>query len=150
MAQLPGVFNDTKADEGFTTIPEGWYVAKITKTEIKPTRDNSGLRLLITFKVDEGEYKGRALFLGLNVKNKSETAMAISKRQFNEICDAVGIDEEERVDPSFDTVQMHGIPLKVKVKLVEATAQWPAKNEPVAFASMDSDVGEEDSGDMPF
>jgi len=149
MAQLPGVFNDTKASEGFSVLDAGWYLAQIIKSEIKPTADKQGLRLNFQFKVVEGDSDGRIFFLGLNIKNKSEQAMAISKRQFDDICEAVAIDEDERSDPGFDTSSMHGIPLKVKLKVVDATSQWPAKNEPIAFASEDEDISE-DGDSNPF
>lgn len=149
MAQLPGVFNSTKASEGFKVLDAGWYLAKIVKSEIKPTSDKQGLRLNFQFKVLEGESDGRIFFLGLNIKNKSEQAMAISKRQFDDICEAIDIDEDERSDPGFDTSSMHGIPLKVKLKVVEATSQWPAKNEPIAFMGEGEDTGE-DGEDSPF
>jgi len=150
MAQLPSVFNDTKASEGFTILPEGWYMAQIIKSAIKPTSDKAGLRLNFSFKITEGDSKDRMFFAGLNIKNNSEQAMSISKRQFDDMCDAIGIDEDERSDPEFDTSEMHGRPMKVKLKIVEGTAQWPAKNEPIAWVSEDEEVDEDESDADPF
>ena len=150
MPTIPSVFTGTKASEGFTVLSAGWYLAQITKSEVKPTSDKTGQRLNFTFKIIEGDNKGRIFWAGLNIINKSEQAMAISKRQFDDMCEAIDIDEDERSDPAFDTSVMHGRPMKVKLKVVEATSQWPAKNEPTNWVSEDADVEVEGEEDSPF
>lgn len=123
MAQLPSSFDSNKHDDmGYDPIPNGEYVAAITKSELKLTNDKQGQRLVLYFKVQEGKYKGRTLFTGLNIVNKSAQAVEIAQKELATICRACG-----RVKIN-DSDELHGIPMKVSVGTEPATAQYAAKN----------------------
>ena len=125
MALLPEVFVPEEAEDSpFAPIPANWYLAEITKSELKDTSDKTGKYLALTFKVIEGEHSGRFVFTNLNLVNKSDVAVRIARSDLKAICAAVGHDDELE-----DSSDLHGIPMEIKVSVKEETAQWPAKNE---------------------
>jgi hypothetical protein len=125
MALLPNVFVPDEADENpFAPIPAAWYLAEITKSELKTTNDKTGKYIALSMKVTDGEYSGRMLYANLNIVNKSETAVKIAQSDLKNICTAVGFEGELE-----DTEDLHGIVMAVKVTEKPETSQWPAKNE---------------------
>lgn len=125
MALLPDVFVPEEAEDSpFAPIAAGWYLAEITKSELKDTADKTGKYLALTFKVIEGEAQGRFVFTNLNLVNKSDVAVRIARSDLKAICTAAGHEGELE-----DSADLHGIPMEIKVSIKPETAQWPAKNE---------------------
>lgn len=104
-------------------IPAGWYNAQIVGSEMKPTKDQTGQYLELTLQILDGEHAGRKLFDRLNLVNSNPTAVEIAYKTLKAIYNAVGV---ARVN---DSAEMHGRPLKVKVKLRPATGEYSATNE---------------------
>ena len=143
MALLPGVFVPEEAEDNpFAPIPAAWYLAEITKSEMKNTNDKTGKYLAITYKVIEGEHEGRLVYTNLNLVNKSETAVKIARSDLKAICAACGHDGELE-----DSEDLHGIPHAIKVSIKPETSQWPAKNEIKGFKSED-DFNEDDDSPL--
>lgn len=131
MALLPGVFVPEEAEENpFAPIPAAWYLAEITKSEMKATNDKTGKYLALTYRVVEGDHEGRLIFTNLNLVNKSEVAVKIARSDLKGICAAC--DHEGELEDSED---LHNIPHAIKVSVKPETSQWPAKNEIKAFKS---------------
>ena len=131
MALLPDVFTPENEDSNpFAPIPADWYLAEIIKSEIKTTNDKSGKYIALTFKISEGEHEGRMLYSNLNIVNKSDVAVKIARADLKAICDSVGFTGELE-----DTIDLHNIPLMIKVTIKPETSQWPAKNEVKAYRS---------------
>lgn len=125
MALLPGIFTPDDAQENpFAPIADDWYTAEITKSELKTTNDKQGKYLSLMFKVVEGEQAGRFIFHNLNLVNKSDVAVKIAQSDLKKICMAVGHDGDLE-----DSIDLHGIPLDIKVVIKPANANWPEKNE---------------------
>lgn len=108
-------------------VPAGWYNVVIDKSEMKPTKDGTGMRLELQFKIIDGQYANRKIFEGLNLRNANAVAQEIAYKQLSAIAHAVKVLLVE------DSSQLHNIPLKVKVNLKAATAQYEAKNEIRAY-----------------
>ena len=110
MANLNG-FNANEVDPsvGFDPVPAGQYLAIITESEMKPTKAGTGQYLQLTFQIIEGEYKGRLLWARLNLDNPSAMAVKIARAELSAICRAVNV-----MAPK-DSVEMHNIPLVIKV-----------------------------------
>lgn len=139
MAILPGVFvPDDAEDDPFAPIPAAWYQAQIIKSEMKETNAKDGKYLSLTFKIIEGEYTGRFLFINLNLVNKSDVAVRIARSDLKAICKAVELEGDLE-----DSTDLHDIPMDVKVIIKEASANWPAKNELKGFMR-EGDGGLED------
>ena len=144
MALLPGVFVPEEADENpFAPIPEDWYEAEIIKSELKDTRDKKGKFLSLNFKVTDGDFDGRFVFTNLNLVNDSDTAVRIARADLKKICMAVGHEGELE-----DSLDLHNIPMMIKVSVTPETPQWPSKNEIKDFKSIATYEAMEESEDF--
>jgi hypothetical protein len=112
MADLNG-FNANEVDPaaGFEAIPAGKYLAMITESEMKPTKNGQGSYLQLTFTVLEGQYKNRVLWDRLNLVNPNDTAVKIARGELSAVCRAVGV-----MTPK-DSCELHNIPLVITVKV---------------------------------
>lgn len=145
MAQLPDVFNakDSEKMGGFEPIPAAWYLAEVTKSEMKPTNAKTGHYLTCQLKVLEGEYKGRYLFNLMNLDNPNETAVEIAQKELASMCEACGLDEIE------DSTELHGIPMAVRVVIKAGSGGYPPKNEIRAYKA-EADMPEAEEDESPF
>jgi hypothetical protein len=142
MAQLPNVFNAVEASKGFEPIPEGWYEAEITKSEMKPSK-TGGAFLALTFKVVDGPFNGRMVFTNLNLKHKDASVVTRAQNDLARICNACGIEEIE------DSVELHGIPLGIKVIIKPGDSKWPDRNEIRGYCSPD-EIPVENDDEVPY
>jgi hypothetical protein len=92
MANLNG-FNAHNIDPAtdFEPIPAGKYLAVITDSEMKATKNGNGYYLELTFQVIDGPYKNRLLWSRLNLHNPNEQAVQIAQGELSAICRAVGV-----------------------------------------------------------
>jgi hypothetical protein len=139
MALLPSVFvPEETEDMEFKPLKAGWYPAELVKSELKSTKDKKGKYLSFQFKVTEdanGESsEGRFVFTNLNIVNSNETAVKIAHSDLKAICEAVGHEGELE-----DTVDLHNIPLMIKVSYKPETPDWPAKNEIKGYKAYDAE-----------
>ncbi len=107
----------------FVPIPAGKYLAAITESEMKPTKNGSGSYLQMTFTVLEGEYKNRVLWARLNLNNPNVTAVKIARSELSAICRAVSV-----LQPR-DSVELHNIPLLITVKVKKREDTGELTNE---------------------
>lgn len=139
MALLPSVFvPEETEDMEFKPLKAGWYPAELVKSELKTTKDKKGKYLSFQFKVTEDandeSSEGRFVFTNLNIVNANETAVKIAHSDLKAICEAVGHEGELE-----DTVDLHNIPLMIKVSYKPETPDWPAKNEIKGFKAYDAE-----------
>jgi hypothetical protein len=121
-------------DTGYETVPAGWYNVAADESDLKPTKDGAGTYLQIRFNILDGQYHGRKLFTRLNIRNSNAQAQEIALRQLSAIGHAVDILQIA------DSQQLHGIPLKVRVKIREAEGNYESSNELVAFKNINEVV----------
>lgn len=145
MAQLPEVFNTDDHEEmkGFEPLPIGVYTVAIIKSEMNDTKAGDGKYLSLQFKVLEGEHAKRYVFTNLNLINPSQEAVEIAQRELKSICVACGIEGELE-----DSVDLHDIPLGLKLGIKASTAEWPASNTIKKYYA-EADIPE-DEGGTPF
>lgn len=115
-------------------IPAGWYNAMIDESGLKPTKDGQGNYLELRLNVIDGQYAGRKLFTRLNLRNANPVAQEIAYKDLSAICHATGVIQVQ------DSGQLHGIPMKVKVKLRKATDEYEASNEVSAYKNINEVV----------
>ena len=111
-------------------VPAGWYKVVMDKSEMKPTKDGTGMRLEMQFKVIDGQYTNRKIFEGLNLQNANPVAQEIAYKQLSAVAHAVNVLMVE------DSSQLHNIPLQIKVKLKPAQGQYDAGNSIVAYKNI--------------
>lgn len=119
-------------DEGRMTVPPGWYNTVISKSEMKPTSTGNGSYLQLELTILDGEHKGRKLFDRMNLNNPSATAVEIAQKRLSAYCHATNV-----INVS-NSMQLHNIPFKVKVKLKPAEGQYDESNEITAVKALDS------------
>jgi len=124
MADLDG-FNahEVEPTASFEAIPAGKYLAAITDSEMKPTKNGSGSYLQLTFTILEGEYKGRVVWARLNLVNPNQTAVKIAQSELSAVCRAVGV-----MTPK-DSCELHNIPLLITVKVKKREDTGELANE---------------------
>jgi len=124
MANLNG-FNASEVEptSSFEPSPAGKYLAAITESEMKPTKNGSGSYLQMTFTIIEGEFKNRVLWARLNLNNPNATAVKIARSELSAICHAVGV-----LQPR-DSVELHNIPLLITVKVKKREDTGELTNE---------------------
>lgn len=115
-------------------MPAGWYVVQIVNSEIKPTKTPGGVRLNLQFKIMQGDFVGRVMFGGYNVKNANPVAVQIAMEELAELSRAV------KVPVWNDTEQLHGIPFNLKVKVRQQPGYEP-NNEPQIYQAIDNMEG---------
>lgn len=82
------------AEATLKPIPKGAYECLVKKIEMKPTKDDTGRRMIVSLKVLSGEHKGYPLMCGLNIVNKNPTAQEIARRQLAALLEACGMKGE--------------------------------------------------------
>lgn len=128
MANLNG-FNAHEVEPitGFDPIPAGKYIAAITGSEMKATKDGDGSYLQLEFTVVDGEMKGRKVWSRLNLNNPNKQAVEIARGELSAICRAVGV-----MTPR-DSVDLHNIPLEITVKVKKRQDNDEFTNEIAAY-----------------
>ncbi len=136
MADLSGFnANEVEPSKEFDVIPSGKYLAVITESEMKTTKNGNGQYLELVFQIVEGEYKGRNQWARLNLDNPNPTAVRIAKGELSSICRAVGV-----MIPK-ESSELHNKPLTITVKQKVRTDNKEMANEIRGFAPADKATG---------
>lgn len=115
-------------------LPAGWYNVMVDESELKPTNDGAGARLATRFTVLDGFAQGRKIFTGFNIKNANPVAQEIAFKQLSALAHAVGVLQVQ------DSAQLHGIPLKVRVKIKPASGGYEPSNDITAYKNINEAV----------
>jgi len=137
MANLHG-FNANNVDPAldFEPIPAGKYLAIISDSGMKPTKNGSGSFLELTFQVIDGPYKNRLLWSRLNLENPNKQAVEIARAQLSAICRAVGVMQPK------DSLELHNLPLQITVKCKRREDNDEIVNEIRAYAKKEAATGQ--------
>lgn len=139
MAELPDVFksDDHEAMSDFSVMPiDDLYLGEIVRSEIKKTKAGTGLRLNLQIRImeskNEGDkYRGRIIFIGLNVRNPNTECVTISQKELKSILDAVDVEEIE------DSDELHEIPFGMKLGIENGNDGYPDKNKVIKYITED-------------
>jgi hypothetical protein len=102
--------NEVAPSGNFDPIPEGWYPAVITDSEMKETHDGTGKYLKMCYEIIEGEHKGRRIWSNLNLVHSNPVVIELARADLSAICRAVNV-----IAPA-DSSELHNLPLIIKVK----------------------------------
>lgn len=111
-------------------IPAGWYNAMMDQSDMKPTKDGSGAFLECRFSVLDGQYANRKLFTRFNLKNDNPVAQELAWKQLSSLAHATGVLQVA------DSAMLHGIPVRIKVKLSPAKGDYEASNDINGFKNI--------------
>lgn len=136
MANLGGEYqagNETM--EQRDALPAGEYIAALVKSDRKEAKSGNGnAYIACEFEVQEGDCQGRRFWTNLNLWNGNSQAVEIAQRELNSIMHACG---RLRVN---DTEELHGIPMRVKLKLKD-DAQYGPSNEVGGYKPLNAAPG---------
>ena len=137
MADLNGFnANEVEPLTDFDAIPAGKYVAVITGSEMKATKNGAGQYLELRFQVVEGDYNNRLVWARLNVDNPSELAVRIARGELSAICRAVDV-----MAPK-DSQELHNLPLLITVKCKKREDTGDITNEIKGYAKAETSRSE--------
>ncbi|WP_299663874.1 DUF669 domain-containing protein [uncultured Ruegeria sp.] len=138
MANLGGSYDATNGQtmDDRTALPAGEYVAAIVKSERQESKSKPGNAYInCEFEVQEGDAQGRRFWTMLNLWNDNSQAVEIAQRELNSIMHACG---KLRVE---DTDELHGIPMRVKLK-VENNEQYGPQNRVATYKPLNAAPGD--------
>ncbi|MBL8445650.1 MAG: DUF669 domain-containing protein [Zoogloeaceae bacterium] len=113
MATITFDATTVEPDFGMAPLPAGSYIAQAIESEIKTAQSGTGQYVQFTWKVLDGQYKGRLVFDRINVKNANQVAEQIGQKQLSALCHAAGVLRLQ------DTMQLHNKPVKLRLVIHE-------------------------------
>jgi hypothetical protein len=123
--------DDLPVSEGYDPIPDGWYIAQIKATELKPTKANDGKYIAVQYSIVGPTHAGRVIFGNLNIQNKNPEAERIGKQQLGEVMGSIGLASIQ------DTDQLIGGNLQIKVGLSKKQEGYEQRNEVRGFKAIE-------------
>ena len=133
MADLNGFdANQVEPSVAFEPIPAGKYEAVITDSETKATKAGTGHYLQLKFQIIGGDYNNRLLWTRLNTDNPNSIAVEIAKADLSAICRAVGVMEPK------DSVELHNLPLEIRVRCKKREDTGEIMNEIVGYSKKET------------
>ena len=137
MANLNGFnANEVEPSTSFDPLPAGKYLAAITGSQMKATKQGDGSYLELEFTVLEGEYKDRKVWDRLCLNHPNAQAVKIARGNLSSICRAVGVMQPR------DSVELHNLPLLITVKLKKREDNGELANEVRGYARKESAIGQ--------
>lgn len=116
-------------------VPEGTYLAMITRDERLETKTPGNYRLSLTWEIVDGEHKGRLVFDSLNLWRNMQAdsdayTIARAESTLADICTAVGVTGFN------DTAELHDKIIKIHVIVRPPQKNYGASNAIVAYKSI--------------
>lgn len=113
----------------FEPLPAGQYAAVIIDSQFKPTKSGDGQYLELKLQVLDGPYKGRLVWDRLCLNHPNALTAKIARGRLAAICRAVNV-----LTPR-DSVELHNLPLLVKVVLTRRKDSQDLANEVKGYAA---------------
>lgn len=95
----------------YDPIPAADYLAQVEESDVKPTKQNTGEILSLTWVILDGPCQGRKVFDRINLRNANPQAQEIGQRQLAALRLATGVNSPRSSE------ELHNIPCQVKVKV---------------------------------
>ena len=80
-----------KSESNFDPLPAGWYSAKITKAELRATKNGTGSYIAVRYDITGPSHQGRVVFGNVNIKNANSEAERIGREQLGELMRSIGL-----------------------------------------------------------
>jgi hypothetical protein len=123
---------------GFEPWPEGWNPLVITKSNMRPVKDNANAGYLeLQIEAIDGPNKGKSNFIRLNLQNPSQQAVDIAHRTLSAICHVIGVYDVQEM-PGVDTCvpMLHNRPFLARCVVQKNKETGQEGNNFVAFKDM--------------
>lgn len=136
MANLDFDANQVEPNAGFDPIPAGKYVAMVTGSEMKPTKNGNGSYLELELTVLEGQFKDRKLWDRLCLNHPNPQTVKIARGNLSALCRAVGVMQPK------DSIELHNLPLVITVRCKKRDDTGEITNEVKGYAAKKASVGQ--------
>jgi hypothetical protein len=135
MATLNFDANQVEPSSGKDPVPAGKYVAAVTNSEMKPTKNGAGQYLELEYQILDGEHKGRKLWSRHTLQHTSAQTVQIARGELSAVCRAIGVMQPK------DSAELHNLPMTVTVKLKKREDNGEMANEVTAWTKKDAAAG---------
>lgn len=119
--------NNVEPVPSYEPIPAGQYLAQIVASEEKTSQKGNKF-LSLELEVLDGQYKGRKIWVNLNLDHPNPETVKFARAELAAICKAVGVLRPQ------DSVQLHGLPMLITVKCVNRKDNGELQNRIKAYA----------------
>ena len=137
MANLNGFdANQVEPNVGFEPVPANKYIAMITASEMKPTKNGDGSYLELELTILDGPYKDRKVWDRLCLNHPSSQTVKIARGYLSAVCRAVGV-----LQPK-DSCDLHNIPMCISVKCKKRDDNGEIANEVQGYTKKESTAGQ--------
>lgn len=110
---LSDVKDEEMAERGpWRAIPDGEYVAEITKSDYKQTQARNGMVLKLEWEILEDAQRGKRLFDALTLQHPNDDTVRIARAKLKQLAIACNHPTPDFVG---DSEELHGIPVLLKV-----------------------------------
>ena len=132
MATLSFDASQVEPSSGKDPLPAGTYVAAITASQMKPTKNGAGQFLELEYQVLDGPHRNRKLWSRHNLTHTNIQAVQIARGELSAICRAVGV-----LTPK-DSAELHNLPLTVTVRCKKRQDTGELANEIAGWAKKEA------------
>lgn len=134
MAKLNKAFDSDQYGEmqKFDPIPQGEYIVQVKSSDYVQNSKKNGYFAKYCFEVLKGEFKGRLIWVNLNLENPNPIAVEIAEKEHATLCRACGKPKIQ------DTRELHGIPFLMDVRIKPAKGDFPPQNAPKDYKPLPS------------
>ncbi|HOL30597.1 MAG TPA: DUF669 domain-containing protein [Anaerohalosphaeraceae bacterium] len=136
MANLNGFdANQVEPNVGFEPVPAAKYIAMVTASEMKPTKNGDGSYLELELTILEGPFKDRKVWDRLCLNHPNAQTVKIARGYLSAICRATGVMQPK------DSCELHNIPMCITVKCKKRDDNDEITNEIRGYAKKESVAG---------
>ena len=129
MAQFDFDINSVeKRESNYELLPAGWYTAQVVESALNDLKSGNGRAIKLTFQVLSDQFRGRKVWMQLNVRHNNPQTETIAQQQLRELCEAIGLPRMT------DTTQLHNRPMQIRVKVrKDDSGKYEDQNEVSGF-----------------
>ena len=127
--------NEVEPNVGFEPVPADKYIAMISSSEMKPTKNGDGSYLELELTILDGPYKDRKVWDRLCLNHPNSQTVKIARGYLSAICRAVGVMQPK------DSCDLHNIPMLITVKCKKRDDNGEITNEVRGYTKKESAAG---------
>ncbi|MDH4201385.1 MAG: DUF669 domain-containing protein [Phycisphaerae bacterium] len=127
--------NEVEPNVGFEPVPANKYIAMITASEMKPTKNSDGSYLELELTILDGPFKDRKVWDRLCLNHPNPQTVKIARGYLSSVCRAVGVMQPK------DSCDLHNIPMCITVKCKKRDDNGEITNEVRGYAKKESAAG---------
>lgn len=135
MASLGFTFDSSNIDitDTFEPLPAGEYTVEVVDSDVRSTKAGTGELIALTFRVVDGEYENRRIWVNINHRNQNPKAQQRGEKELGQLKHAVHMTHGLE-----DTVDLHNIPLRAVVVVEEGSNGYGPRNSIKAYKPLES------------